>query len=1189
MNLVSSGSISSVERARWGVSETRQRVEDLESLYGVKDDEVSRQTTKILLKWRAPHNSVIAAIIAPLIKHVPSICDNVEWTFQPEATVLAMRLIKWQQDSGIDLEGSNKPDAQQLSAVLRDLYRQSYLDLPHLPFILLLLADHAARFDDSASHRLAQLTEAVFIPWAEMLGCWSLYRVWVDSVYAKLYNEEFADLKRLVGEPREYNQREFEALLRRRGTCDTANPTAQETGTQPDGSNDVPPIDRQWLSDKKFLLDKAEAFLHVKAKLLTVLNSKQLRVRIMPLRNYAGLALQRIKAGESKDDVAARLTVRLLCRSVDECYELLGIVHSLGKPLSSSSNIRFEDHIASPQPNGYRALHTAITYQYHKKREEKIIIEFRILTIEMYRLNEYGAIAALHKRKPIPLQVQGWWDRLPALTTELHRRFGSSRWNSVEQLLAEQELASTSEPIYVFTPRGEIVLLKRGSTPIDFAYHIHTDMGHHAMSVEVNGQVVPHSYPLCNGDRVRIHYDPHFIGPDLSWLLFVATPLAQASIRRGLARLANSNNRGRALIQGTLLKLIRYYKRAKGYNISVNTSLLDDFLMRISRDYKCESVEELYSRIENKSISTDQIMWKFISDELSLGVQNTSGTALQYHRHLVFLCKTCRPVPGEAIVGCEKLVSRSSSTKKLVIHCQEDYNCIKSANPHRLVPLSWAESLKSEEDKFLVFQIVADDRKGLLRELLEIVYRTPRANLFSVDAQTGNDDQAKVSMIVKADSFSQLADIKSQFIQIANLTSISSYLPSPSQQLALVRSAEVQMQPLLNPYTTEEVYTRGSFYDREEPLDFLLKWLDEPLPASSMILHGQRRVGKTSLVKYLINEFLTPRHSILPIYITFQNVDVSSTNSIIFDIAKCVADAVPQPVSGPGGGGAITWLNDVLHKASKRYPRVLIVLDELNVLMDLEKEGKLDSNIYDNLRGLMAEHRSVNWLRVIQDTHFFDPSLWLSAGTLMSNPREFQLRHLDLDWSRKLIVEPTKKCGITLQSEKRLIGDILELTSGSPYLINLICFELVNRVRNLRRSNITPQDLEHVVNRVIFEGDRFFDHFLRNLTGIKRVVMAAVATVCTTAEPRDDSDVIDLINHETNSIDTVTMRKVLQDLAKEGLIELSADAWALLPRPSIPVGIFRRFVRNNLDLRKTIEELNTTSSLHLPQGIAEGR
>ncbi|HEY0404520.1 MAG TPA: TGS domain-containing protein [Pyrinomonadaceae bacterium] len=1149
--------IGAIQQMYWGEEDSVE--------ISLRDRQIAQHSIKTLSKWRAPQETLIAATIIPIL--VSGNCDRNKLLRSAgrEAFDLAQRLLNWR----LSLEPPNKigsmRDPSWLSLALRRLYRQAYLDLPSMSFMLLLLANHDALLSSETelSPEMARQTQKIFIPLTEMLGFWSLYRRWVEKSYSTLFAKEYGEMRALLGSPEDYSRAALARLLAKRSELESV------------GSVTV--NDRQWLARNKFLFDKAEAYLHLNEQLRKRFSDKGIKARAIPIRHYSGLSLRRVREGEAKEDVAARLSVRIVCRSLDDCYAALGVVHSLGKPVSLTSSLHFSDKIASPQANGYQAIHAAITYNGFKERTNgkeqpagTITVEIRILTMGMWRLNEGGVTAPQSRLPEMRSKSHQWWNQLSALNRQLRENFGKNPPVTIQQYLREKEPSSDSQPLYVFTPRGEIVLLAQGSTPLDFAYHIHTEMGHHAIKVEVNGQTVHHSYPLRNGDIVHISYDPDFAGPDLSWLTFVATPLARSRISKGLKRLKYAHPE-RTSIEEQILKTLRRYKQEKGYDIVITTGCVDDFLSNMTQLYGLAGIDELYLKMNASGHAARLLADKLISAELSPGIVMPDGGPLAFPPHQVSLCQNCCPSPRDSIVGYK------IPKKGLVIHCDEDNNCHRIANPSRRIALTWAAQENIDQNELLVYRITGYDRPGLLREVLEVVYKTPKAYLYKVKARAHQDRHADISMIVKADSFDRFAEIQRRLSAVAGVE-ITSAPPTPSEWMsfASIPSAQPRFSvasTFHNPYTAEEVYQRGMFYDREEPLRDLLAWLHEPLPTSVMILHGQRRVGKTSLVKYLIYEHLPQYRLIQPIFVDLQGLDEfeprNITNYIVNKVYASIDQSIPPRLADEETGH---WLNRALGEALKHHPRLLIVIDEFNVLIELEHAQKLNTVIYNNIRSVMNEQRSINWLLVVQDTHFLDPEMWLGAGMLFQRVHKLQVKHLDNSWARKLILEPARKCGITPQDENLLTKEMIRLTAGSPYLIHLLCREMVEKARREGKATITIEDLNVAADLVTHEGPCNFDHFIKNLVDRKKVVMAAVATVLNGVEHAEEQQVINLLHRKARRIEPEAVRKVLAGLAKEGLIAMwkaEPDGATML---SIHIGLFKRFISNYLNLDEAIKQ-----------------
>jgi (p)ppGpp synthase/HD superfamily hydrolase len=1028
----------------------------------------------------------------------------------------------------------------------------------------LVLAHHDALLSRSDELGIdeARLTHGLFEPLAEMLGLWSLYKGWVEKSYAVLFSDQYKEMRRLLGAPEDYNEDAFRLMLT------SSNGVASPSSVIPSQKNN-------------YLLDKAAAFISFKEKLQERFSQKGITASINLITYYPGLSLRRVRERESSEDVARRLSVRIISQSVDECYAALGIIHGLGRPVSLSSILHFRDQIASPQPNGYQAVHAAVTYRgFRADGGGSIIVECRIVTPAMLELNEHGVVAALLSGHSPGSPANGWWNQIPLLDRHLGKMMGCPD-QSIREYLGRYNTGSVADILYVFTPRGEIVLLPQGSTPLDFAYRLHTEMGHHAIRVEVNGQPVPHGYPLRNGDIVRVHYDQDYAGPDISWLGLVATSSARINIRRKLAGRARAAHKGRAYIENALLKALDRFMRKKGYDLIVTNDRVESFLRERAQFYDCTDVNELYSRLYGNNHLAQLLVAQLISSELSPSVVAADGEPLSYLPHQVKICYACLPVPGDPIVGYDRLSKHAR--RKMAVHHASAQSCLQKASESNKVRLTWLSRASVDQRELLVLRIIGDDRQGLLRDVLEAIYRTEEAYLYKVEAQTYGDRHAEISLTVRTDTFTRFAEIQSLLGKVAGVREIVTAPPSPSQRVAFsvdplhLQPPRQPSLPLPNPYTSEEVYQRDIFYNRQELLDSLIEWLRVPPPADPMILHGQRRVGKTSLVKYLIHEYLPPLRLVQPVFIDLQALTQFTSQNIAGFIVKRVFRDIRQ--SAPPreeGEEPIEWLGRALDEARTLHPRLLIIIDEFNVLIDLERSGNMDAVVYNNLRAVMNAQRSVNWLLVVQDTHFFDSDMWRGAGILFQRARIKAVEHLDRNWARRLILEPARKCGIVPQDEAFVIDEVLKLTAGSPFLIHLICRELVERARRQGRTVITDADIQAASDVVKHDGERYFFHFTQNLKGIRKIVMAAVIAVLGMEDVADETKVIKRMRAKAPEISAKTVRESIVGLSQEGLLSVQSEGKRRYI--SIPIGLFRAFLTDKMDLDKLVNEWRATIS-----------
>jgi GTP diphosphokinase / guanosine-3',5'-bis(diphosphate) 3'-diphosphatase len=1142
--------------------------------------QIAKQTADTLLDWRLPMHVTVAALVTPLLENTLISVDALTTQYGPAASHLGERFVAWHRANGASDEVGPLAYERQYSTQLRELFRLAYLDLPSLNFLLLLIADHKARLTqplESISKHLAAQTEAIFVPLAEMLGMWSLRRRWLDCILHVLYPDKYDETIKLLGEII-ITKDQLRDILQKHNQIIQSNTRSHD--------------DRRWIAERKRLIEKAEAYFHIE-KILLERFRKDFRVcpRLQKIFFSPGTSYFRARGGEPIEELASRLAVRILCHTESDCYRALGIVHSLGAPIAPRFSERFNDNIALPQPNGYRSLHTAIIYQgYKEKGGGSILVDIRILTPEMYRLNEMGVVAAQHCRHTLTGEVRAWWTRLRQLSSELrrltrdHPDFDPAL--GIQDWLQRFDLGSRSDPLYVFTPRGEIILLQQGSTALDFAYHIHTNLGHHAAAIWVNEQLVPYNYPLQNGDLVRVDYNSYLLGPDLSWSGFVSASSSKVKIRRGLATRARSIHAGRAQIEEVLLKFLHYYEKDKHYNLIITTGRLDAFLYQIARSRGLPDLHALYAQVEQKRIGPDTLVRRLIAQEFAAGLVNMWDEPLTYPLHRIFFCDRCRPVPGEPIVGLEKRVGVAA--KGLTVHRLGNAGCPVLQQAQQRIPLRWVERANVTRKELLIFQLHGEDRFGLLKDVLEMVYREPKTYLYNVQAQTRSDGRADITLTVEGDTLARLGEIQAGLKSLRSIRQVLVFPPSPAQRLALTSPP-----PRLpsNPYTLQEVYGRYMFFDREGPIAEILRWLKEPPPTRWLIMHGQRRVGKTSLAKHLEHEILQQQRLALPVFVDLQQLSRYGKENL----ARLFVSAVYHSLQKPSPRKldteeSMSWLNRALEAAVKELSgfRLLIIVDELNMLLDLEAHRASTISVFSNLRAVMSARRDLNWLLIVQDAEYSDPTCWKNAGSLFEQAVHLLIPHLDPEWARRLIEDPVSQCEMKYENAERkaqpsdeddpnrsIPARILELSAGNPYLIQLLCFHLVDRVRRQNRTNITHADLIQVVELIRNDGFRHFDHFTGPLKGqIGMIILAAVASASRIGEWIDIMRIIDLVQQKSPRLHAKALFNSITILERQGALAIQREGSE--SRVCIPITLFHDWLKQYIDLDVVIQEWQTS-------------
>ena len=423
--------------------------------------------------------------------------------------------------------------------------------------------------------------------------------------------------------------------------------------------------------------------------------------------------------------------LRVLVKDVQHCYASLGVVHNLWKPIPG----RFKDYIASPKSNGYRSLHTSVV------TERGEVLEIQIRDEKMHREAEYG-MAAHWKYKEGKIKKSEWIDRL--LEWQKNYVSGLSNWR---ELTKELQL----DDVFVFTPQGEIKSLPNGSTPIDFAYSVHTEIGNHYSGAIVNGRMVPIGYKLRNGDRVKILVDKNSSGPSLDWLKYAKSSRTKAKIKKFL----RDKFADEYVLQGqeTLREIV------KKYHISVEEFFRLEKVRHYFDTHHVENEREFKLRLGEGAITSLQVE-KLLEEkkEPEIPVQRTERKnfgkeiliedldGIEFH-----LAKCCNPVPGDPIIG---VVTRNHG---ISIHTADCKN-LKNVEAERLVRVSWG--IESNELFDATIGLKAYDREGLLGDLISRI-REKHVQIAGVYSKVDDVGLARISIKVSVSDLKQLHDVMS--------------------------------------------------------------------------------------------------------------------------------------------------------------------------------------------------------------------------------------------------------------------------------------------------------------------------------------------------------------------------------------------------------------------------------------------
>lgn len=481
------------------------------------------------------------------------------------------------------------------------------------------------------------------------------------------------------------------------------------------------------------------------------------------VKNYFSLYRKMQRHQKQLHDVYDLGALRILVDNEKECYEALGVVHSAYKPIPG----RFKDYIAMPKTNLYQSLHTTVIGPIGRP------IEVQIRTYEMHRIAEYG-IAAHWRYKESGASVAAISveeQKLSWLKQMLELKDDSS---DAQEYMDNVKLDLFRDEVFVFTPRGDVFDLPQGSTPVDFAYRVHTQVGNTCTGAMVNGKIVPLDYQLRNGDIVEIMTNKKAT-PRLDWIKFVQTPHARSCIRQWFKKNFADNHieQGRMLLESELTRATvdELVKNGKMLEIAqqLNYTKVEDMFLALG--YGEISLPRVTNRLRKEKEEKPVPTLESIANANLFQKRKTSAReeieglqGMLYH-----LAKCCGPLPGDAIVG---VITRS---RGVMIHRDDCVN-LSHVNPERMMPVSWTKPASSDDRKRTFHSIRLDvhviDRLGIFKDVLARIADT-NTNVSNARVKMLANNTAIIEITVDITDLDHLEKVKRVISKLSDVISVS--------------------------------------------------------------------------------------------------------------------------------------------------------------------------------------------------------------------------------------------------------------------------------------------------------------------------------------------------------------------------------------------------------------------------------
>ena len=662
--------------------------------------------------YLADLNMDATTLAAALLHDVMEDCDvtreELEREFNKEVAALVDGVTKLNRLDVLNADtddGSGRPtdDFHDQAGSLRKMLVAMARDLR---VVLIKLADRLHNMRTLKAHSperriiIAQETLDIYAPLAHRLGMEDIKWRLEDMAFHYLEPARYRQISRLLARRRE----EREEYIKR--VCDTLSQALKEQGL--------------------------DAEVTGRAKHIYSIHNK--------MQTYAD-------QGKDFDEIYDLFAIRVLAGAKADCYAVLGVVHSLWAPMPG----QFDDYIAKPKENMYEALHTAVM------GPETMPLEVQIKTRDMHTLAEYG-IASHWRYKEGLVEDPHFEQQMTWLRQLLEWQRDVS---GVEEFLENVKTDLFLDQVFVHTPKGEVKELPAGSTPIDFAYGVHTELGHRCIGAKVNGKLVALNYQLQNGDTVEIVVSKADRGPTLDWL----NPHA------GYVKSATARQRIRTWFR----------RQERGANIQRGRELLTRELGRLSlrpddgellRMFKMDTLDDLLAALGSGMITVNQMAARLApvqerppAEEYQIPpVGPASGLqVLGVGDLLTHLARCCAPLPGDSIVG---FITRS---RGITVHRQDCRNVANEDEPERLVRVDWGATKSLHPVRL---SIEAWDRVGLLRDITTLV-SSDKVNIASMVTRENDEGMAIIQLTLFTTGTDQLSRLFTRLESVQGVITVT--------------------------------------------------------------------------------------------------------------------------------------------------------------------------------------------------------------------------------------------------------------------------------------------------------------------------------------------------------------------------------------------------------------------------------
>ena len=485
-------------------------------------------------------------------------------------------------------------------------------------------------------------------------------------------------------------------------------------------------------------------------------------------KHFYSIYRKMVTKNKSIEQIFDLTAIRILVNSVKDCYEVLGIVHTIYKPIPG----RFKDYIAMPKPNMYQSLHTTVIGPQGKT------FEIQIRTFEMHKTAEYGIAAHWKYKEGDTSDTKGksFENKLVWLRDMLEWQKETS---DAEEFMEGFKINLFTDEIFLFTPKGVVIDLPNGATPIDFAYRIHTDIGNKCIGAKVNGKIVPLDYKLKTGQIVEILTSNSSKGPNMDWLSIAKSNQAKSKIKAWFkkAKKEENINKGKEVFEKELKKQsVHYIDIAKGESYDkfikrYNINCMDDLYALVglgaivASSFIAKLKEENLSK-EEKDKNLNKAIEENISKNEKKKKDTSYGVTVKGENNLmVRFAKCCNPVPGDDILGY------ITKGRGVSIHRKDcgNLNSLIKEDPQKVVDVSWGTS--KGVAYMAEIQVKTEDKSGILSDVMNIIMDT-KLPLNALNAKSAKGNLAYINIKIKIDTVEQLKELMKKIKRVPGVLDV---------------------------------------------------------------------------------------------------------------------------------------------------------------------------------------------------------------------------------------------------------------------------------------------------------------------------------------------------------------------------------------------------------------------------------